>query len=151
MLRILLYRIPTEGKYSVFPCEIVGFAPSGGGSTVLLPDDGTTIAGFDFDTDKLFAIMKEFANRNSKPLFKEGKLVEYTPSARSKYGQMAGYNNVLFDMQWLSLTTLESAAEIFDPGQFEDLTKLSFKIELMRALDSNDNHLFAQEEIDNNL
>ena len=149
MLRILLYRIPTEGKYSVFPCEIVGFAPSGGGSTVLLPDDGTTIAGFDFDTDKLFAIMKEFAYRDGKPLFKEGKLVEYTPSARSKYGQMAGYNNVLFDMQWLSLTTLESAAEIFDPGQFEDLTELSFKIELMRALDSNDNHMFTQEEIDN--
>lgn len=149
MLRLLLYRIPTEGKYSVFPCEIVGFAPSGGGSTVLLPDDGTTIAGFDFDTDKLFAIMKEFASRNGKPLFKEGKLVEYTPSARSKYGQMAGYNNVLFDMQWLSLTTLESAAEIFDPGQFEDLTELSFKIELMRALDGNDNHLFTQEEIDN--
>lgn len=147
-LRILLYRIPTEGKYSVFPCEIVGFVPAGGGSTVLLPDDGTTIAGFDFDTDKLFAIMKEYAIRNGKPLFKDGKLIEYTPAARGKEGQMAGYNNVLFDMQWLSLTTLQSASEIFDPGNFEDLTNLSYRIELMRALDPNGQHIFTQEQVD---
>lgn len=147
-LRILLYRIPTEGKYSVFPCEIVGFAPAGGGSTVLLPDDGTTIAGFDFDTDKLFAIMKEYAIRDGKPLMKDGKLIEYTPTARSKYGQMAGYNNVLFDMQWLSLTTAQSASEIFDPGNFEDLTSLSYRVELMRSVDANDQHMFTRDQID---
>lgn len=156
MLRVLLYRIPTEGKYSVFPCEIVGFANANGGSTVLLPDDGTTIAGFDFDTDKLFALLKEYASRDGKPLFdikedEQGnitkKVIEYTPRARSRYGQMAGYNNVLFDMQWLSLTTLQSAAEIFDPGNFEDLTELSFKIELMRAIDENGRHRYTMDEI----
>ena len=158
MLKVLLYRIPTEGKYSVFPCEIVGFANANGGSTVLLPDDGTTIAGFDFDTDKLFALLKEYATRDGKPLFKDVEdengnivknVIEYTPTAKSRYGQMAGYNNVLFDMQYLSLTTLQSAAEIFDPGNFEDLTELSFKIELMRSFDESGHHLYTRQEIDN--
>lgn len=149
MLRILLYRIPTEGKYSVFPCQVVGFVPDGGGSTVWLPDDGTTIAGFDFDTDKLFAIMKEFASRDDKLLFRHdnGNVIEYTPEAKSNYGKMAGYNNLLFDLQWLSLTTLQSASEIFDPGNFEDLTNLSFKVELMRAVDNRGNHLYTIDEI----
>ena len=149
MLRILLYRIPTEGKYSIFPCQVVGFVPDGGGSTVWLPDDGTTIAGFDFDTDKLFAILKEFASRDDKLLFRHdnGHVIEYTPEAKSNYGKMAGFNNLLFDLQWLSLTTLQSASEIFDPGNFEDLTQLSFKVELMRALDERGDHLYTIDEI----
>lgn len=149
MLRVLLYRIPTESKYSIFPCQVVGFVPEDS-STVWLPDDGTTIAGFDFDTDKLFAIMKEFAFRDDKILFRHdnGNAIEYTPDAKSNYGKMAGYNNVLFDLQWLSLTTLQSASEIFDPGNFEDLTELSYRVELKKAIDNSGNHLYTKEEID---
>lgn len=155
MLKILLYRIPSEGKYSIFPCEVVGFAPDGGGDVVFLPDVGTTIAGFDFDTDKLFAIMKEYATRKDletgkiKQLFDDetGMAIEYTPFARSKKGQMAGYNNVLFDLQWMSLTSEQSASEIFDPGNFQDLTDLSYRIELMKARDEQGQPLYRLQDI----
>lgn len=143
MLNILLYRIPSEGKYSIFPCKVVGFAKPGGGSIVELPDVGTTIAGFDFDTDKLFGVMKEYLTPNDE----DKKPIEYTPNARSIRGKMVGYNNAVFDMQWLSLTSEQSASEIFDPGNFQDLTDLSFRIELMRARNSDSTNRYDIDDI----
>ena len=143
MLNILLYRIPSEGKYSIFPCKVVGFAKSAGGSIVELPDVGTTVAGFDFDTDKLFGVMKEY----SVPRDSDKKPVEYTPDADPIRSKMIGYNNAVFDLQWLSLTSQQSATEIFDPGNFEDLTDLSFQIELMRAKDATGENIYDIEDI----
>ena len=151
MLNVLLYRIPTEGKYSIFPCKVVGFAPNGGGDTVWLPSVGTTVAGFDFDTDKLFCIMKEFATREGKLLRRHdnNKLIEYTPEAKTDFNKMAGYNNLLFDLQWLSLTTLQSSSEMFDPGNFEDLTRLSYQVELLRAKNSDNSSTYDIQTVQN--
>lgn len=149
MLNILMYRIPTEGKYSIFPCKIVGFVPNGGGSTTWLPQDGTTIAGFDFDIDKMFAIMKEYSVQDGKIVTRHdnGKVISYTPKAKSDYGKLAGYNNVLFDLQWLSLTTMQSASEIFDPGNFDDLTDLSYQIELLRAKNADGTNTYTMQQV----
>ena len=54
----IMYRIPTEGKYSMFPVKIKGFLPSSMGSSVVMPKELTTIAGLDFDVDKMFAFWK---------------------------------------------------------------------------------------------
>ena len=58
--KIIGYRIPTEDKYSMAPLIIKGFLPQQNGSAIMLPADITTIAGSDFDVDKMFLMIPEF-------------------------------------------------------------------------------------------
>lgn len=54
------YRIPTEGMCSVLPLKVVGFLPQENGSAIMLPEEITTIAGSDFDVDKMFMMFYEY-------------------------------------------------------------------------------------------
>ena len=47
LLKMIGYRIPTEDKYSTFPCKIVGFMPSEAGEAIMLPYEITLITGSD--------------------------------------------------------------------------------------------------------
>ena len=58
--RMISYRIPTEGKYSSLPLEVVGFLPPIYGSTIMLPVDISYIAGEDYDVDKRFLMIPAF-------------------------------------------------------------------------------------------
>lgn len=58
--RLIGYRIPTEDKYSMAPLYIKGFLPQQSGGAIMLPADITTIAGSDFDVDKLYLMIPEF-------------------------------------------------------------------------------------------
>ena len=60
LLKMVGYRIPTEDKYSMLPLKVTGFLPSNAGGSILLPWEITTIAGSDFDVDKLYVMMPEF-------------------------------------------------------------------------------------------
>ncbi len=60
LLDMIGYRIPTEAKYSMLPLRVVGFLPVESGGAVMLPAEITTIAGSDFDVDKLQIMMKAF-------------------------------------------------------------------------------------------
>jgi len=54
------YRIPTEDKYSMAPLIVMGFLPQQNGSSIMLPEEITSIAGSDFDIDKMFLMIPEF-------------------------------------------------------------------------------------------
>ena len=53
VLKAIGYRIPTEDKYSMFPIKIIGFLPSIGGGTVMLPADIIEMSGTDFDKNSM--------------------------------------------------------------------------------------------------
>lgn len=57
---ILAYRIPTERDYSMMNLRVVRFSRKIAGGTIKVPAEATTIAGFDFDIDKLYFMLKEF-------------------------------------------------------------------------------------------
>ena len=57
---IIGYRIPTEDHYSMAPLKVVGFVPTMGASSIVLPADITLIAGSDFDIDVMYLLLKEF-------------------------------------------------------------------------------------------
>ena len=80
LLKIVGYRIPTEDKYSMFNIEVVGFTPISMGGTVILPVEVTTVAGLDFDIDKLYFMAKAFTV-NKKG---EAKTVRYYDSAKTQ-------------------------------------------------------------------
>ena len=58
--KLIGYRVPTEDKYSMVPIYIKGFLPQQNGSAIMLPAEITTIAGSDFDIDKLYVMLPEF-------------------------------------------------------------------------------------------
>ena len=66
----IFYRIPTEDFYSVFHIKVIGYMPASAGGQIILPDEITTIAGLDFDIDKLFGMMynlqKVYNNKERK-------------------------------------------------------------------------------------
>lgn len=63
LLKLIGYRIPTEGKYSMLPLIIEGFLPQQNGSSIMLPAEITQLSGSDFDIDKLFLMIPEFQMR----------------------------------------------------------------------------------------
>jgi len=76
MRQMIGYRIPTEGKNSMFPLYVKGFLPSNGGTNIMMPSEMTTIAGMDFDIDKFYLMAKEFDN--------EGNVIQYDSNIKAK-------------------------------------------------------------------
>ena len=62
-LSILAYRIPTERDYSMINLRVKRFSQKTAGGTIKVPAQGTTIAGFDFDIDKLYFMRNEYRQR----------------------------------------------------------------------------------------
>jgi hypothetical protein len=56
----IVYRIPTEEKYSMFPIKVVKWLDPSVGGIIFMPREATTIAGLDFDIDKVYAIMYNY-------------------------------------------------------------------------------------------
>lgn len=78
ILDMITYRIPTENQYSIIALKACRFTPkSAQGGTIKVPAHFTTIAGFDFDIDKLYFIRKEFKERRPQfenlPISEEDK------------------------------------------------------------------------------
>ena len=102
------YRIPTEDKYSMAPLIIKGFLPQQNGSSIMLPADITTIAGSDFDVDKLFIMLPEFY------------VIKY-----DKKRALDDYNNASNIMKLLGITLPEATnedADITSEKIFDEVT-----------------------------
>ena len=80
ILSILAYRIPTERDYSMINCQIKRFTPKTAGGTLKVPPQGTTIAGFDFDIDKLYFMQREYHKH-----YKDSSYTESNFSEKDKY------------------------------------------------------------------
>lgn len=59
-ISLLAYRIPTERDYSMLNLRVKRFSQKTAGGTIKVPAQGTTIAGFDFDVDKLYFMRREY-------------------------------------------------------------------------------------------
>lgn len=63
ILDFIAYRIPTERHYSMMNLKVVRFSHKEAGGTIKVPAEGTTIAGFDFDIDKLYFMRREYVSK----------------------------------------------------------------------------------------
>lgn len=71
MRKAIGYRIPTEDKYSIQPLRIKGFLPKAAGEAIMLPKEITTLAGSDFDIDKIYIMLKSFVVNSPKVDYKK--------------------------------------------------------------------------------
>ena len=76
ILSILAYRIPTERAYSMINCQIKRFSNKMAGGTLKVPAQGTTIAGFDFDIDKLYFMQREYHKHFNEKFYSESNFSE---------------------------------------------------------------------------
>ncbi len=84
ILDVIAYRIPTEREYSMLNLKVVRFTPKTSGGTIMVPAQGTTIAGFDFDIDKLYFMRKEFKQKASSKKKNKLKAIIKHLSAQDK-------------------------------------------------------------------
>ena len=62
----VVYRIPTEEKYSMFPVRVVKWLDPAVGGIIAMPREVTTIAGLDFDIDKVYSLLYNYEVKDGK-------------------------------------------------------------------------------------
>lgn len=68
--KMIIYRIPTEGKQSISISEVVELLNPTQGSTVVVADEWITQTGSDFDVDSVYGIQYVFARDENGKLYK---------------------------------------------------------------------------------
>lgn len=112
----IFYRIPTEGKYSMFHIKVIGYIEGVGGQ-IIMPDEVTTIAGLDFDIDKLYGMMYNFTEV-------DGKLVKVPSGMDSKEAR----DNMLIDLQYAVMSHPDTIRKQLTPGNYNTLNRAKERV-----------------------
>ena len=129
ILSFVAYRIPTERDYSMINLQIKRFTPKTSGGTIKVPVQGTTIAGFDFDVDKLYFMMREFVSTMEEDSASDalieaifGQQVmafeEYDFNLSPLENTKAARNNMLIELIQQRLMDPETFSQRYTPGGF---------------------------------
>jgi len=121
LLKMVGYRIPTEGKHSMIPLKVVGFLPQESGSMVVLPPEIVSQMGSDFDIDKLYIMLPEFKKQGN-----DITKIEFNPEAESHTREER--DNGILDIIQSILTNPANYNEIVKEGGFAELQKLAGEV-----------------------
>jgi hypothetical protein len=150
---MLGYRIPTEGKQSVFVFEIVGFLDPAQGSSIVIPHDFIAQTGADFDIDTIYTMQYNFKMVNNKPI-KVKYHTNVEEAYEDRYGKTRAFlahldNLIAKDFERankeeyspLANTMLNQFFELHLPDQYTDmevdeiLKENNFSLELYKKLE----------------
>ena len=136
---ILAYRIPTERDYSMLNLRVKRFSQKTAGGTIKVPAQGTTIAGFDFDVDKLYFMRREYKALKKQStdeatdallsaVFSDdtSKLIdfeEYDFNKSPLENTRAARNNMLINLIQQRLMDPETMKQRTTPGGFANASK----------------------------
>lgn len=121
ILEMICYRIPTEDKYSITPCKVVGFLPKEAGAGIMMPNDITLLTGSDFDVDKMYSMRKEFVIKRDG----NKRIVEVPHGNDTRIGR----NNRIVEMTRSVLTHESNADKVLNPGGFEPQKRMGYMVE----------------------
>lgn len=142
----VVYRIPTEEKYSMYKIKIIGFVVDEVGA-IFMPDVITTRSGLDFDIDKMFGFFKD-----SKVTTIDGK--EYTGLTPEQYAKRSKYaintfefnedyndyqaqvisDNAKLDIMMDILSSEHTVISQMKPGSFEAMEQHALELEYITIL-----------------
>lgn len=114
ILERIAYRIPTESNYSMFNLRVVRCSRKIVGGTIRMPAPSTTMAGFDFDIDKLFFITQQFVKNRS------GKFISYDFNKGVAQNSTIARNNMILTLMQQRLLDPETLPLRLQPGGFEE-------------------------------
>ena len=157
----VVYRIPTEEKYSMYKIKIIGFVVDEVGA-IFMPDVVTTRSGLDFDIDKMFGFFKD-----SKVTTIDGK--EYIGLTREQYAKRSKYDinsfefnedyndyqaqvisdNAKLDIMMDVLSSEHTVISQMKPGSFEAMEQHALELEYITILkEGYTNNLGVKESYD---
>jgi len=142
----VIYRIPTEEKYSMYKIKIIGFVVDEVGA-IFMPDVVTTRSGLDFDIDKMFGFFKD----GTETTIDGKKYIGLTPkqyAKRSKYDINSfefneDYNdyqaqvisdNAKLDIMMDVLSSEHTVISQMKPGSFEAMEQHALELEYITIL-----------------
>lgn len=136
---LVAYRIPTERDYSMINLRVKRFSQKTAGGTIKVPAEGTTIAGFDFDVDKLYLMRREYRakRKQSKDEATDNLLSaifgqdtsellefeEYDFTKSPRENTKAARNNMLIHLIQQRLMDPETFEQRYTPGGFANASK----------------------------
>ena len=136
---MVAYRIPTERDYSMINLRVKRFSQKTAGGTIKVPAEGTTIAGFDFDVDKLYLMRREYRakRKQSKDEATDNLLSaifgqdtsellefeEYDFTKSPRENTKAARNNMLIHLIQQRLMDPETFKQRYTPGGFTNAYK----------------------------
>ena len=123
--KLIGYRIPTEGLYSIMPLIIKGFLPQQSGSSIVVAQEVTTLTGSDNDVDKMYLMMKAI-NKELKAIRtpKDAHVLEMTKQQR---------DNELIDI-FFGITTHPQMTHLWaHPGNFDTLTLNAKRLRILKT------------------
>lgn len=136
---MVAYRIPTERDYSMINLRVKRFSQKTAGGTIKVPPEGTTIAGFDFDVDKLYLMRREYRakRKQSKDEATDNLLSaifgqdtsellefeEYDFTKSPRENTKAARNNMLIHLIQQRLMDPETFEQRYTPGGFTNASK----------------------------
>ena len=158
----IAYRIPTEDKYSMLNLRVKRFTHKvNGGGTIKVPAQGTTIAGFDFDIDKLYFMRREYKVKKSdkagelgsqiiKALFGESEHTDiadvfdvhdfeefdYSKPAWDKSQSRVARNNTLITLMQKRLEDPQTIKDRTTPGGFTHASAAAKYIRTLMGIDN---------------
>ena len=124
--KVVLYRIPTQGKNSMLPVHVKGFLPKESGSSIVMPASITSLAGSDFDIDKVFVEMLNFSIDQDNKLKKSGYSLNPEAIDKLSPGQV---QNALADIHFKILTSPEVSLEFITPLDGEVIDSIRDQVE----------------------
>ena len=93
LLKLIGFRIPTEGLNSIDFIEVVGFLPASAGSSIVVPTEIVGKSGSDYDIDKLTMYFPNHTfNKNTGEYTKIAYLDNTNSSAKDRYNLMVEQN-----------------------------------------------------------
>lgn len=122
ILNVIGYRIPTEDKYSMFNIRVVGFTNPVNGGSIVLPREATTLAGLDFDVDKLFIMIPAFRRTENG--------IEIVPSTDDS---KEGRDNLKIDLIRAILSHKVTREKSLQPGGFDIYREAALNVRLINA------------------
>ena len=136
---MVAYRIPTERDYSMINLRVKRFSQKTAGGTIKVPAEGTTIAGFDFDVDKMYLMRREYRAKRKQSkdeaidnllsaIFGQDtsellEFEEYDFTKSPRENTKAARNNMLIHLIQQRLMDPETFKQRYTPGGFTNASK----------------------------
>jgi len=142
----VVYRIPTEEKYSMYKTKIIGFVVDEVGA-IFMPDVATTRSGLDFDIDKMFGFFKDgvvteidgkkYTGLTPKQYAKKSKYAIDTTEFNDDYNDYQAQvisDNTKLDIMMDILSSEHTVISQMKPGSFEAMEQHSLELEYITIL-----------------
>lgn len=122
--KLIGYRIPTEGLYSIMPLIIKGFLPQQSGSSIVVAQEIVTLTGSDNDVDKLYLMMKAI-DKNLNPVKADA---DTHPLDMTKQQR----DNEIVDI-FFGITTHPKMTHLWaHPGNYDNLTLNAKRLRILK-------------------